>query len=61
MMDDHYEYDAEHYRMIGMRTHKTYKLGQKILVRVLDADRLMRTIDFEIADEGDMKYGEEQW
>ena len=61
MMDDHYEYDAEHYRMIGMRTRKTYKLGQKILVRVLDADRLMRTIDFEIADEGDMKYGEEQW
>lgn len=61
MMDDHYEYDAEHYRMIGMRTHKTYKLGQKILVRVLDTDRLMRTIDFEIADEGDMKYGEEQW
>ena len=61
MMDDHYEYDAEHYAMVGMRTHKTYKLGQKILVQVMNADRLLRTIDFEIADEGDVKYGEEQW
>ena len=61
MADDHYEYDEAHYQMTGIHTHKVYKLGQKLKVRVTGTDRLLRTIDFEIADEGDMNYGEKQW
>ena len=61
MTDDHYEYDETHYQMTGIHTHKVYKLGQKLKVRVTGTDRLLRTIDFEIADEGDMNYGEKQW
>ena len=51
MADDHYDYDEEHYRMIGARTRKIYELGQKLRVRVTGADILTRTIDFEIAAE----------
>ncbi len=50
MMDDHYDYYEDRYEMIGVHTNKTYKLGQTILVRVIDTDRMLRTIDFEIAD-----------
>lgn len=50
MTDDHYDYYEDRYEMTGAHTHKTYKLGQQIRVRVIGADRLMRTIDFEIAE-----------
>ncbi len=50
MTDDHYEYYSERYELVGIHTNKVYKLGQQIRVRVLDTDRLLRTIDFEIAD-----------
>lgn len=50
MTDDHYDYYEDRYEMAGAHTHKTYKLGQQIRVRVIGADRLMRTIDFEIAE-----------
>ena len=59
MTDDHYEYDEARYEMIGMHTRKVYKLGEKIMIKVLDADRLMRTIDFKIASKGDIEDGEE--
>ncbi|MCB7302528.1 ribonuclease R [Bariatricus massiliensis] len=51
MTDDHYDYDEEHYRMIGSHTRKVYELGQKLRVRVIGTDILTRTIDFEIAGE----------
>lgn len=34
MMDDHYIYDENTYSMTGERTKKTYKLGQKVKIRV---------------------------
>lgn len=50
MQDDYYVYDEEHYTMIGENTRKTYKLGEKVLVEVLAADKLLRTIDFAFVD-----------
>lgn len=63
MADDHYEYKEDYYEMQGERTGKSYKLGQEVYVRVLGADRLSRTIDFEIAEgpgEGGWKDGEDR-
>lgn len=63
MADDHYEYKEDCYEMQGERTGKSYKLGQEVYVRVLGADRLSRTIDFEIAEEpgeGGWKDGEDR-
>lgn len=51
MHDDYYMYDEEHYTMIGEHTRKTYKLGEKVLVEVLAADKLLRTIEFAFVDE----------
>ena len=51
MRDDHYEYWEEQYELIGEHTRNVYKLGQSVKVRVLDVDKLNRTIDFEFCDE----------
>lgn len=59
MYDDHYDYYEDRYEMVGEHTGKTYKLGETVYVRVIDANCLTRTIDFEMADEGDMEDGEE--
>ena len=48
MWDDHYDFVEQRYEMIGGHTGKTYKLGQTVKVRVTGADRLMRTVNFEL-------------
>ena len=44
--------------MVGETTNLCYKLGQKVRIRVAATDRLMRTIDFVLAEEGDDGQGE---
>ena len=51
MTDDHYDYDEEHYQMIGSHLRKTYKLGQKVRVKMIDCDEISRTIDFRLVKE----------
>lgn len=51
MRDDYYIYDEERYQMIGEHTRKIFKLGQKVMVEVVNADKVMRTIDFAFAEE----------
>lgn len=46
MTDDFYIFDEEHYMLIGEHTKRTYKLGQKIIIEVVDTNQLLRTIDF---------------
>ena len=53
MTDDHYEYIEDRYEMQGINTGKTYRLGQKVCFRVMAANELQRTIDFELGKEGD--------
>lgn len=60
MHDDHYEYNEERYELVGVRTNRVFKLGQSVAVRVLQADRLTRTVDFELMEEGEMEYGEDR-
>lgn len=50
MDDDYYIYDEEHYQLIGEHTRKIYKLGQKVQVEVVNADKLQRTIDFALVE-----------
>ena len=50
LYDDRYYYNEETYEMYGVDTGKVYRMGQRIKVRVLDADKEMRTIDFCIGD-----------
>ena len=57
MTDDHYEYYEERHEMVGMHTGKTYKLGQRVRICVLDTDRFLRTIDFKFAREREKQDG----
>lgn len=52
--DDYYYYDEEHYELRAEHLPKAYKLGQKVSVKVVHCDRLLRTIDFELADEEEL-------
>ena len=45
---DYYIFDEKKMRVIGKRTHTTYRLGQTVKVRVLSADEEKRLIDFAI-------------
>lgn len=46
--DDYYVYDEERYILVGERTGKTYKLGEKIKVQLVATDKVQRTIDFHV-------------
>ncbi len=45
--DEYFIYDEDRKRLIGEKTNTTYKIGDKINIRVKDANKLLRTIDFE--------------
>lgn len=45
--DEYFIYDEERKMLIGEHTKTTYKIGDKIHIRVKDASKLMRTVDFE--------------
>ena len=51
MYDDHYIYREDSYDMVGMETGKVYTLGQKVMIRVQDADRETRTVDFVLKED----------
>lgn len=46
--DDYFCYDENAFEMVGQGTGKKYKLGEKIVVQVYEADKIARTIDFVI-------------
>ena len=50
LSDDYYEFDEENYELRGELTKKVYHLGQKVTVRVADADALKRTVDFSVVE-----------
>lgn len=48
LQGDYFEYNESAYAMVGTHTGKSYKLGEKVKVRVVGADKASRTIDFEL-------------
>ena len=48
MGDEYFIYDEERKILIGERTNKTYKIGDKVQIRVIRADKQLREIDFEL-------------
>ncbi len=50
LTDDFYEFYEDTYELVGNATNRRYKLGQKVNVVVDSTDRIMRTIDFKLAD-----------
>ena len=50
LMDDYYVYDSVHYTLTGEKKKKSFAIGQKVKVRVAQADARERTVDFVLAD-----------
>lgn len=52
ILDDFYLYDEMNMSLTGREYGRTYKMGQEVTVKVVHADVLLRTIDFELVEEG---------
>jgi len=50
MNDDYYIYDDLNKQLIGRETKKIYKLGQKVKIEVVFADKQTRRIDFKLLE-----------
>jgi ribonuclease R len=46
LYDDYYQYHEKRYCLVGERTHKTFKMGDEVVVRVDRVDVERRHIDF---------------
>ncbi len=51
--DDYYEHDEKKYAIIGKRTKKQYRLGDKVNVRLIRVDEERSELDFIIVDSKD--------
>ncbi len=51
--DDYFQFDPSHHRMVGDRTRKIYRLGDKVRVQVARVDLDERKIDFDLLTEDD--------
>ena len=51
MHDDFYYFAEEIYAMIGQNTGKKYQLGDRVKIKVLNCNKIKKTIDFSIIDD----------
>ena len=51
---DYYHFDEDNYRLIGEITKREFTLGQRVRVRVADADVETKTVDFVLTGERKM-------
>jgi ribonuclease R len=51
--DDYYQYHEKRYCLIGERTHKTFRIGDEVMVRVDRVDVERRHIDFGLIEKID--------
>ena len=49
--DDYYQFDPSHHRIVGERTRKIFRLGDKVRVQVARVDLDDRKIDFDLIHE----------
>ena len=47
---DFFEFDEERYRLVGKRTRKIFRLGDKVRIRVKNANLEQRLLDFELIE-----------
>jgi len=52
--DDFFIYDENKKTLLGERTKISYKIGDKVKIRVKNANKILRQIDFEIVKEQEM-------
>ena len=48
--DEYFVYDEDRKRLIGERSKKVYTIGDKVRIRVISANKMLRQVDFEIRE-----------
>jgi len=48
MKDDHYQFDEDHYALIGKKNKLMYQLGDEVLVKVKSTDLVKKHLDFTL-------------
>ncbi len=48
LKDDFYSFDPEHYALVGERTKNMYQLGDEVIVKVKQADLVLKQLDFNL-------------
>ena len=48
LQNDYYQFDAVKHRLVGERTRRSFRLGDKLWVRVVDVNLDERKVDFEL-------------
>ncbi|MFB3886067.1 MAG: ribonuclease R [Thermodesulfobacteriota bacterium] len=56
--DDYYQYHEKRYCLVGERTHKTFRIGDEVKVRVDRVDVERRQIDFGLIEQQMGRHGE---
>ena len=51
MHSDFYDFDEGHYKLVGRRTGKVFQLGDKVRIRVKNANLEQRLLDYELIEE----------
>lgn len=51
MTDDHYTFDEATFSLKGQKNKRGYRLGDRVKIRVVNANKEMKTIDFELVQE----------
>jgi ribonuclease R len=49
-LDDFYDYDEQTISLVGRKTKKRYRLGDKVKIKVKSADPLRRRLDFSLVE-----------
>ncbi len=60
MLDDYYEFDEKNLILIGKRSGKIYRIGDKVIVRTTCVDLENQTIDFKILKHKEIYYNKEK-
>ena len=50
LTDDYYEYVEKYLALVGRKTHRTYRIGQPVKVKVVNVDKEQSQIDFALVD-----------
>ena len=48
---DFFDFEEERYRLVGKRTHKVYRLGDRVRIKVKEANLDQRLLDYELIEQ----------
>src|SRR5208283_2011306 len=52
LSDDFYQFDSDRSQLVGRRTRRLFKLGDKVEVQIAKVDTFKRQVDFKLAETG---------